>query len=193
MPGRGTRWRRLHCGKVFLMLFPPSMTFPLRATLMLWRSSCEPQIHVNCNWSRTKWIIYFWRRDHLYCYRLFRKELFPWCYSHPVSAAFTYGKNVALLLSWHIPAELPTFFFVSVLLILKNMNYSLRIPYIFKTFLLNKTACLIPPTLDYPQWGIMIWIVEDDESLAALYIWLHPPSCLCQTCCQFVLLWHKNL
>lgn len=79
------------------------------------------------------------------------------------------------------PSRIPHLFFVSVLLILKSMNYSQRIPYIFKTFLLNKTAYLIlplsPPPLAYPQWGIMIWIVEDDRFQAALYIWLHPPPC----------------
>lgn len=79
------------------------------------------------------------------------------------------GKNffpdvTAILFQWHLHVarvllcfqtgtsqqNCPPFFFVSVLLILKHMNYSQRIPYIFKTFLLNKTAYLIPSTLDYP-------------------------------------------
>lgn len=65
------------------------------------------------------------------------KVFFPWCYSSPASAAFTCGSSNALFLNQHLPAEFPTFFFlffVSALLILKSMNNSQRIPYLFKAF-----------------------------------------------------------
>lgn len=152
---------------------------------MLWRNSCEPQIHVNCNWSRTKWIIYFLKKRSSVLLRTVQERTFSLMLQPSCFSGIYMWQECCFVSKLAHPSRIAhLFFFVSVLLILKHMNYSQRIPYIFKTFLLNKTAYLIPPTLDYPQWGIMIWIVEDDESQAALYVWLHPAPCLCQNCSQ---------
>lgn len=177
-------------------LFPKhDFSFPLWATFMLWRNS-EPQIHANCYWSRTKWIIYFLKKRSSILLQTFQERTFSLMLQPSCFSCIYMWQECCFVSKLAHPSRIAhLFFFVSVVLILKNMNYSQRIPYIFKTFLLNENAYLIPLALDYPQWGIIIWIVEDNKSQAALYVWLHPP-CLCQTCSkvwQFVLLWHKNL
>lgn len=67
-------------------LFPKhDFSFPLWATFMLWRNS-EPQIHANCYWSRTKWIIYFLKKRSSIFLQTFQERTFslmlqPSCFS----------------------------------------------------------------------------------------------------------------